>query len=139
MACPLFDPTRPCAVQHADERPRPPLGCYWNGVCHGCEPADKAPAELLLTACNIGYGRTECERARGAAADAVRFSVLSADGGSVEVRWLIERDCLPLKTGTALYDVEAGCWRGFEAEPLLSRQATAYVSVYLGAVGSEGG
>ena len=131
MACPLFEPTEPHPNDGPSDRPRPPLGRLWAGRCCAWDPPREAPEGVLLSGCNLGYARGECERLPDGAADAVRFSVVGADARFVQIRWLVERDTLPDNAGTARYEIAGRCWQGLDGDALLERQAAFYVRAYL--------
>jgi len=87
---------------------------------------------MLRALCNLGYARGACARFPDRnAPDAVRFSIARDTGGTIYLRYAIERDHHPFTQG------ELECRRGtdlvFCAEPLptLAAQARAYVTSYL--------
>ena len=131
MACPLFEPTDPHPNEGPADRPRPPLGRLWAGRCRAVEPAVAAPDGVVQSRCNLGYARGECDLLPREAADAVRFSVVEAHSSYVQIRWLVERDCLPERSGTARYEIAKRRWEGLEDDELLERQAGFYLRAFL--------
>ncbi|MBI1357589.1 MAG: hypothetical protein GC160_24880 [Acidobacteria bacterium] len=141
MACPLFEPTERLDWQGWSGRFRPPLGaphaglCHAGlshaGSCHAASPVD-APAALLLDGCNMGYARGLCAKLPAAEADAFRLEVARLDADAVEIDWLLEKDCLPLRHGRARLDRASGLWCGQPSDaPLLLRQLQAFAAVLL--------
>lgn len=126
MACPLFNPREPDDSTTPPDRPRPPLGRVWRGVCLANGEASEPPADAAEL-CNFGYARGRCARLPDQAADAVRFSVVETKPESVSILWLVERDCLPQSAGAACFRRAGGDWSGLDPDSTLGRQATAYV------------
>lgn len=131
MACPLFEPTRKMPWTRWEGRFRPPLGAPYQGLCHaGAEPS--TPPEASLTdCCNMGYARGRCALFVAPEADAVRLEIRGYSADSATVRWLSERNCLPVETGTVLLDRIDGRWRcRDEIAPLLRRQIEAFIEAH---------
>jgi hypothetical protein len=86
---------------------------------------------IVLECCNLGYARGKCARFPDSAApDAVRFAISGDDNGIVRLRFVVERDHLPLQHGGLEYSVENGSFAGGGLGELLRRQAEAYLESY---------
>lgn len=110
-------------------RLRPPLGAPHDGVCRaGSEPVHPEP-ETLRDCCNMGYASGRCARFREGEGEGVRFAVADA-GGSGCVRWLVEAEGLPVRTGVVTVELlESGA--PIPCVPALVRaQLRAYWAVY---------
>lgn len=122
MGCPFFEPQRPLEpgdwTEYWTHRPRVPLGEAYSGVCRASDPhipSEERQREL----CNCGYARGRCENfPASAAADAVRFSVISNE--PLRLIYILEKDYAPLEHGEMVLSALA-------PEDLLSRQARAFV------------
>lgn len=93
MACPFFKPLR----QLEWSAGRAPLGAIFEGECE-----HRGPGEGRL--CNFGYARGICVHfPDGPSADAVRFSVVGNEKGTVRFLWILEKDHVPLDHGFLEY------------------------------------
>jgi hypothetical protein len=128
MACPFFMPV--ARLERGDwiHAPRLPLGDPYRGICHAVEGEPFEPTESdQRDLCNCGYARGRCNRVPAESADAVRFSVTDDKGGLIKITWVIETDHSPVEFGTLEY-----CEGQLsEASPLLTAQASAFVSSYV--------
>jgi hypothetical protein len=81
--------------------------------------------------CNLGYGRSCCERFPSAStADAVRFHIAKDSGGLIQIQYVFERDCWPGEHGAIEWSAE----RRFSPDmgnDVLRRQAEAFLESYL--------
>ena len=117
MACPCFEPGEQLPWSVWPGKYRPPLGIPHAGICRADpDEAFKPTGELLVLGCNLGYARTRCSRVPDRAPDASRFA-LSPSG---RVRWVLERDHLPVDSGSAGRRMSTG--KG----STLDRQVEAY-------------
>ena len=131
MACPLFEPTERMSWTHWEGRFRPPLGAPYRGLCHAEPQPVSPPAAALMDCCNMGYARGRCARFAALEADATRFEIREHSVDSATVRWLAERDCLPVGTGTAPLEHIDGRWRCREqVPPVLRRQIEAFMEAF---------
>lgn len=131
MACPLFEPTQRLPWARWEGRYRPPLGAPYRGLCHADDAPAPPPEAALIDCCNMGYARGRCPRFVEAEADAARFEIREQSADSATVRWLAERDCLPVDAGVATLEREAGKWRCAAVKPLpLRRQIEAFVEAF---------
>ena len=82
--------------------------------------------------CNVGYARGACVRfpltAEGP--DAVRFSLTSDRGSTIELTYILEKDYGPLRHGPLVWDSAA---HGFttSVSPTLEAQARRFIESYL--------
>ena len=119
MACPCFEPQRPLPWSDWPGKYRPPLGRPHACVCRADPTAPYEPSgELLILGCNLGYARERCDRVPRDGPEAVRFAL--APSGCI--RWVCERDHLPVDHGTARLGALSG--RG----NLLDGQLEAFVA-----------
>ena len=133
MACPYFCPTDPLPASTWPGKLRPPLGEPYAGVCRACEGEDFRPGEdFLVDVCNLGYPALTCARFPGGAGpDAVRFSVMADDDRVVRIAYVVEKGHASYENGFLEYDRAANRWRSRKVQPLLQRQADAYLNSYL--------
>lgn len=117
MACVCFQPQDPLEWSAWPGAYRPPLGRPYRGVCRA-DPSERyqPSAELLVSGCNIGYARRQCDRVPSGAPDAVRFSL--ADTG--RVLWVIEQSHAPVASGIVTRGSKTG------QGSLLDSQVEAY-------------
>ncbi|HEY3835961.1 MAG TPA: hypothetical protein VGL72_05300 [Bryobacteraceae bacterium] len=126
MACPYFDPSAPVSWEEWPNPPRMPLGDPHSGVCRAS--GAELPAIQVRTCCNTGYARGCCGSFPGGdVPDAVRFGIVERKGGTARIQYVMERDHHPYSHGSLeLREDGAG-----EPEPILTRQARAYLDSYL--------
>lgn len=133
MACPYFYPTERLELGWSGRGARLPLGDPYRGLCHA-DPGDPQPPGdgLLEECCNLGYARHACARfPAGEGADAVRFSLTADQDNIITIYFALERGHQPDRHGRLEYDGGARAFRPPPADPLLRRQAEAYVESYL--------
>ena len=129
MPCPFFLPVHRLGRGAWVNPPRLPLGDPYAGVCHADPTAPFEPSEEhLRELCNCGYARSHCSRFPGdAAADAVRFSIVSDSGSSIELVYVVEKDHAPAEHGHLTYLRDDDRLEGPHTSELLSRQARAFL------------
>ncbi len=129
MACPFFYPLSPKCENTGVPGP---LGECWDGSCHAPDgPSDPDP-EALRPLCNMGYARGRCRRfPAGRVPDAVRFAVKADDGATIRIYYSVEMDHLPFAHGPMEYSLAGGALANPPEDPVLARQAVAYVESYL--------
>jgi hypothetical protein len=129
MPCPFFLPIRRLDRGAWVHPPRLPLGDPYAGECHADPTAPHEPPELhQRELCNCGYARYRCSHfPEDAAADAVRFSIVSDSGASVELIYVVEKDHAPAEHGRLVYVPETDRWEGSHTSELLIRQARAFL------------
>jgi hypothetical protein len=83
----------------------------------------------------MGYARGKCSRypraGAAGAADAVRFVIVEDRDQLIRIDYAIERDHHPHRHGALEYKRAQAVLDGATADPLLERQALAYVASYL--------
>jgi len=78
--------------------------------------------------CNPGYSRGECKCfPLEAEADAFRFHLSADHGNRLEIQYVVERACWPLRHGLLEIDLEAPM-----DENILRQQAAAFAASYSG-------
>ena len=76
MACPYFYPVARFETSSWVVPPRLPLGDPYSGECRAADTAFQPDETRLRQICNLGYGRSRCDRfPERALTDAVRFHV----------------------------------------------------------------
>jgi hypothetical protein len=134
MACPYFYPVERLGQNVWPHPARLPLGDgYADRCCAAPAVAFYPPETRLKDACNLGYARTLCDRFPQAAgpADAVRFNVAGDERGVIRIAYILEKDYLPYERGAVEYDRTRRALVGPPSNPILLRQAEAYVESYL--------
>ena len=134
MSCPYFYPTEPRSGETDSRTALLPLGSLWAGICRANSGKPCAPEEdNLVPLCHLGYARGQCNRfpANHEGADAVRFTIRSDDGHSLHLYYVLERDHHPLAHGPLEYLVAATRFAHLPSDPIVGRQAEAYVATYL--------
>jgi len=122
MSCPYFYPT-----ESRGGSALLPLGDSWTGQCHADPDHLEHPENTL--SCNLGYARGQCCRfPDDPGPDAVRFTISHHDATGLLLYYVMERDHHPFAHGPLEYSFAAGF--GPMSNPLLQRQATAYVESY---------
>jgi|GEM_PF-5032781 len=138
MACPLFEPTEKLPWTRWEGRYRPPLGALYHGRCHANDAPAPPPEGVLTDCCNMGYARGRCPRFVEAEADAARFEIRELEADAATVRWLTERDCLPVDLGERTLRRTAHGWSCDGEVPLPQRRQLEAFLEALGELG-EGG
>jgi len=134
VSCPYFYPTEPRAAETDSRAALLPLGNLWAGTCRAIAGEPRTPEETgLLPLCHLGYARGQCSRfpAGMGGADAVRFTLQCDDGRSLHLYYVLERDHHPLAHGPLEYLLSAARFAQPPADPVVCRQAEAYVASYL--------
>jgi hypothetical protein len=132
VACPFFLPATRLDQGGWLHAPRLPLGDLYQGVCQAVpgqpfEPSESALHEL----CNCGYARGRCERFPVESADAVRFSVISSEGDSVRLIYVLEKSHAPAEHGTLEYSIRQSSFAGEPIRSILKAQARAFLDSHL--------
>jgi hypothetical protein len=131
MACPYFYPQAP--LEGKGKRPRLPLGDPYTGLCRVDPMRDWRPDEATLReSCNLGYACGRCPRfPKQAGPDAIRFSVTGDQNGVLRIFYVCEQNHSPLEHGTLEYSLGSAAFLKGHSNPLLQKQAQAYVDSYL--------
>jgi hypothetical protein len=132
VACPFFLPVTRLDQDGWIHAPRFPLGDPYQGICQAVAGEAVEPPEASLhDLCNCGYGRGRCERFPAESADAVRFSVVSTDGDSVQLIYVLEKGHAPVEHGTLEYSIRESSFAGESIRPILKAQARAFLESHL--------
>jgi hypothetical protein len=133
MACPYFEPVEPSSDPRRSQDSMLPLGDCWHGVCRAAPGEPFVPAgPALRSLCNLGYARGVCARFPDRPGpDAVRFTIVHHDGDRLRLYHVVECDHLPFAHGAIECFPAAGTLEGLASQPVLARQALAYVHSYL--------
>ena len=110
-----------------------PLGDAWTGTCRAVPGEPFRPDESILNPyCNLGYARGRCARfPADCSPDAARFTIVAADGASLRLYYVLERDHRPFAHGPLEFSVSLHELTGPAEGELTSRQAHAYATSYL--------
>ena len=111
-----------------------PLGGTWSGTCHADPRQPAAPEESALhRLCNLGYARGLCPHfpLEDPGPDAARFTLLSDDGATLRMYYVLERDHQPFAHGPLEFSIAARRCTAAPAGSLTARQAAAYAASYL--------
>lgn len=139
MACPFFMPMEKLENGSWPHTNRLPLGGGWSGRCTAPGHENTLPSpDDLREYCNLGYaancGRLPQERAW----DSIRFGARTvlADGenltgGQIQIRYVCERDHLPVEHGTLKFDAVAACWVLRHSDHRLQHMAECYLASYV--------
>jgi hypothetical protein len=128
VACPHFEPTK----HRADSGTLLPLRDFWFGVCHADEGGFEPDERLLSDCCNMGYARGKCARfPQAPGPDAVRFTIARDSDQRILVSFAVERDHRPHSQGSLEFSRTAGTFGAAGPDPLIKKQAGAYVASYL--------
>ncbi len=128
MACPFFFPIARFEDRSWAVSPRLPLGDPYTGECRAQSTAISPDESVLRQHCNRGYGRGECDRfPPESEADAVRFHVSAQQGTLLQIQFIFEKSCWPVRHG--LLEYRNGLIGGTGA--ILDRQASAFAESYL--------
>ncbi|MBI3665173.1 MAG: hypothetical protein HY236_02940 [Acidobacteria bacterium] len=132
MACPYFYPAEKLGQVHQADLFWP-LGDGYAGWCTAEPGVEFQPEKTaLVECCNLGYARGSCERfPRGGGPDAVRFSVTDDRDGIIRVYFVVEGNHRPREHGPLEYEVKRRAMLVPHPDPIVNRQAEAYVESYL--------
>ena len=147
MACPFFMPVDKFENGSWPHPARLPLGCGWTGYCTAPgHEREILPREVLEEFCNLGYASTCPRLPRDRAWDAVRFAVTAEKEGTprenrasdgrgasriVQLRYVCERQHLPVEHGTLEFDGAAMTWLRSHADGRVQKMADCFLNAYL--------
>lgn len=121
MPCPFFFPLGKQEQGNWLNAPRVPLGELHDGECR----AQTSPF-TLSEHCNTGYGRGRCGYfPEQAEADAVRFHLIADRGDRLEIQFILEKECWPLRHGTLTVLTDAP-----DEQDVLRQQAAKFAASY---------
>jgi hypothetical protein len=128
VACPHFEPTK----HRSDAGTLLPLRDFWFGVCHADGAGFEPDERLLSDCCNMGYARGKCARfPQAPGPDSVRFTIARDSDQRILVSFAVERDHRPFSQGSLEFSRTAGKFAATGSDPLIEKQAGAYVASYL--------
>ena len=139
MACPFFMPMEKLENGSWPHASRLPLGGGWSGRCTAPGHENTVPSQDdLREYCNLGYaancGRLPEERVW----DSVRFGArtlpmdgTNLNGGQIQVRYVCERDHLPVEHGTLMFDAVGACWELRHSDDRVQRMAECFLASYV--------
>ena len=131
MACPYFRPAERIDAAGWMSPPLLPLGDPYSGECIAQSGFPRNPDwPALRDWCNMGYARGRCPWIPGGGPDAVRFTICADHGDRIRLRYAVEREHEPVAHGEWEYSLGTRSLSPV-AEPLLARQAEAYLASYL--------
>jgi hypothetical protein len=132
MACPYFFPVARFESSTWIVPPRLPLGDPYSGECRAAEAAFQPDEMRLREVCNLGYGRSRCNRfPEEARTDAVRFHVAGDAGELIHIQYIFEKECWPQEHGVIECSGSTGNLTSGPENQILRRQAAAFVESYL--------
>jgi len=108
-----------------------PLGDFYRGECR-TQTEVHFPDDESLFLCNLGYARQECSRfPAGSPVDQTRFAVADETPPTLLIRVVQEGGCRPLGSVTLEFDADRQVWTTTHGDPIIQRQAEAYLEAYL--------
>jgi len=106
--------------------PRVPLGVLQQGECRAQTTVFRPNPEQLTQQCNVGYSRGLCQCfPLDAEADSFRFHVATDRGNKLEIQYVVEKACWPLRHGVLDIDLETPM-----EQNILRQQALAFATSY---------
>jgi hypothetical protein len=139
VACPFFMPMEKLDNGSWPHASRLPLGCGWSGHCTapGHENTVPSPDELREY-CNLGYAANCGRLPQKRAWDSIRFGARTVlaeggnlTGGQIQVRYVCERDHLPVEHGTLMFDAVGACWELRHSDDRVQRMAECFLASYV--------
>jgi hypothetical protein len=139
VACPFFMPMEKLENGSWPHSSRLPLGGGWSGRCTAPGHENTVPSpDDLREYCNLGYAANCGRLPQQRAWDSIRFGARTvlAEGdnlaaGQIQIRYVCERDHLPVEHGTLKFDAVAACWELRHADDRLQRMAECYLASYV--------
>ncbi|HLK22743.1 MAG TPA: hypothetical protein VKT81_27550 [Bryobacteraceae bacterium] len=132
MACPFFYPVARFETDTWAVLPRLPLGDPYSGECRASDASFQPDENHLRQVCNLGYGRSRCDRfPETSANDAVRFNLGPESGELIRIQFVFEKECWPKEHGIFEWRGSSGNLTGESEDHILRRQAAAFVESYL--------
>jgi hypothetical protein len=138
VACPFFMPVERLENGNWLHAGRLPLGCGWSGLCTAPGYEGETPSqEELREFCNLGYAH-RCRRLPWERVwDSVRFSARtvggdgSGAGRSIQVRYVCEREHLPVEYGMLEFDAFGARWVEAHGDSRVQRMAECFLESYM--------
>jgi hypothetical protein len=139
VACPFFMPMEKLENGSWPHANRLPLGGGWSGHCTapGHENTVPSPDELREY-CNLGYAANCGRLPRERVWDSVRFGARTVFvdeknliAGRIQVRYVCERDHLPVEYGALMFDAVGACWELRHSDDRVQRMAECFLASYV--------
>jgi hypothetical protein len=139
VACPFFMPMEKLENGSWPHTSRLPLGGGWSGRCTAPGHENTVPSpDDLREYCNLGYAANCGRLPQQRAWDSIRFGARTvlAEGdnlaaGQIQIRYVCERDHLPVEHGILKFDAVAACWELRHSDHRLQRMAECYLASYV--------
>ncbi|MGA7378181.1 MAG: hypothetical protein WBW36_17645, partial [Candidatus Sulfotelmatobacter sp.] len=137
--CPFFMPMERLENGSWPHPSRLPLGGGWSGHCTAPGHENTVPSQDdLREGCNLGYAATCRRLPRERVWDSVRFGARTVsmdrtnlNGGQIQIRYVCERDHLPVEHGTLMFDAMAAHWELKHADDRVQRMAECFLASYV--------
>ena len=131
MACPFFYPIARFETSTWVVPPRLPLGDPYSGECRASDAVYQPDETHIREICNLGYGRSRCDRFPEASSrDAVRFNITQDAGELIRIQYVFEKDCWPEAHGVMECSASTGEVSEGPDDAVLKKQAGAFVASY---------
>lgn len=139
MACPFFMPVEKLENGSWPHANRLPLGGGWSGHCTAPGHENTVPSQDdLREYCNLGYAANCRLLPRERVWDSIRFGARTVFvdgknlmGGQIQIRYVCEREHLPVEHGTLTFDSLAAHWELKHSDDRVQRMAECFLASYL--------
>jgi hypothetical protein len=132
MACPFFYPVARFETDTWAVPPRLPLGDPYSGECRAADASFQPDENHLRHICNLGYGRSRCDRfPETSSSDAVRFHLTPESGDLIRIQFVFEKECWPKEHGVFECHGSSANLTGGPDDQILRKQAAAFIESYL--------
>jgi hypothetical protein len=117
--------------------PRLPLGEFYRGECRAASASHFPSGDTATKYCNNGYARSACDRfPNDSPTDAVRFHIASLEPATLQIHWVLEKNCWPAGNGLLDYSRRTGQFLSVHPDSILQRQAEAFLTSFLARIAS---
>src|SRR5215469_9439714 len=145
MACPYFMPVEKLENGSWSHPARLPLGGGWRGHCTAPGHEGELPAQDILESfCNLGYANCCTWSPKEHPSDAIRFAVVppsksgaragtpyDASASVICLRYVSERNHLPVDHGDLEFDLQRAIWTRSHADARVQKMAECFLESYL--------
>ena len=144
MACPYFMPVAKLENGAFLHPSRLPLGCGWSGHCTAPGHEGQTPEQSVIESfCNLGYAGTCGWSPSPRKWDAIRFAVAApvdlareqrlkeAAGRKLHLKYVCERENLPVEHGELEFDLVEGAWLIRHDDVRVQKMAECFLESYL--------
>ena len=139
MACPFFMPMEKLENGSWPHASRLPLGGGWSGHCTAPGHENSAPSQdELREYCNLGYAANCGRLPRERAWDSIRFGARTVftdeknlTARQIQIRYVCEREHLPVEHGTLTFDAVGARWELRHADHRVQRMAECFLASYV--------